>query len=168
LRQRIRAAAVAQTQWETPWGEVQAWRSDRGLLGLWFVDQRHHPGSLDIPEQDDDPWFVALRAGLQRYAQTATTFSTDVPLDDHGSAFQSRVWQVLRTLPVGHTVSYAEVAQRMGQPQAVRAVGAAIGRNPWSILVPCHRVVGQGGQLTGYAGGLARKATLLAWEQARA
>jgi len=91
--------------------------------------------------------------------------SFDVPLDlAHGTAFQQAVWQVLLKIPQGGTVSYGEVSQRIGKPAAVRAVGAAVGRNPVSIIVPCHRVLGASGAITGYAGGLARKTALLKLE----
>jgi methylated-DNA-[protein]-cysteine S-methyltransferase len=89
----------------------------------------------------------------------------DVPLDlAYGTAFQQSVWQALLTIPPGGTTSYSELSARIGKPAAVRAVGAAIGRNPVSIIVPCHRVMGAGGALTGYAGGLERKSALLRLE----
>jgi methylated-DNA-[protein]-cysteine S-methyltransferase len=93
------------------------------------------------------------------FSGSRTTF--DLPLDLDGTPFQKTVWQALLTIPFGSTVSYAQHAQRVGKPTAVRAVGAAIGRNPLSIVVPCHRVVGYDGALTGYAGGLERKQALL-------
>ena len=89
----------------------------------------------------------------------------DLPLSMRGTEFQQAVWAVLRTIPAGRTETYGEVARRIGRPAAVRAVGAAIGRNPVSIVVPCHRVVGAAGSLTGYAGGTDRKAWLLRHEQ---
>ena len=87
-----------------------------------------------------------------------------LPLDLHGTPFQKRVWQALNEIPAGKTYSYAEVARQIGAASAVRAVGTAIGRNPVSVIVPCHRVIGSNGKLTGYAGGLDRKAWLLAHE----
>ena len=90
----------------------------------------------------------------------------DVPLAPQGTLFQMEVWRVLRTIPYGETQSYADIAEQIGRPKAVRAVGAANGRNPLSIFVPCHRVIGKNGSLTGYAGGLAQKSVLLEIEQA--
>ncbi|MBX3411458.1 MAG: methylated-DNA--[protein]-cysteine S-methyltransferase [Pirellulales bacterium] len=92
----------------------------------------------------------------------------DVPLKLVGTPFQQRVWQALAKIPYGTTITYAELALRVGNPQASRAVGHANGRNPVSILVPCHRVVGANGSLTGYAGGVANKQWLLAWERTTA
>jgi len=88
----------------------------------------------------------------------------DLPLDLVGTPFQQSVWQQLLTIPYGATISYGQHAQNIGRPKALRAVGAAIGRNPVSIIVPCHRVVGSNGAITGYAGGIERKQTLLAFE----
>jgi len=91
----------------------------------------------------------------------------DLPLDlSHGTAFQQAVWQELRAIPRGATLSYGAISQRLGRPMATRAVGGAVGRNPISVVVPCHRVVGASGALTGYAGGLDRKRALLALESA--
>ena len=93
----------------------------------------------------------------------------DLPLDlSHGTAFQQAIWQALLAIPHGTTTSYGELGARIGNPAAVRAVGAAVGRNPISVIVPCHRVIGMNGALTGYAGGLHRKTALLTLEGARA
>jgi methylated-DNA-[protein]-cysteine S-methyltransferase len=101
------------------------------------------------------------------FAGERTTF--DLPLDlQAGTPFQQSVWQALLAIPRGGTTSYAELGRRLGRPQAARAVGAAVGRNPLSVVVPCHRVLGTGGSLTGYAGGLERKTALLALEGALA
>jgi methylated-DNA-[protein]-cysteine S-methyltransferase len=89
----------------------------------------------------------------------------ELPLDQHGSGFQRQVWTALADIPYGTTVSYGELAQRVGMPSAAQAVGLACGSNPIAIVVPCHRVIGANGRLTGYAGGLDRKRDLLAWEQ---
>lgn len=95
---------------------------------------------------------------------SAQTAAAGVPLDLGGTPFQQAVWQQLQRIPAGRTCSYGELAAAIGRPAAVRAVGAAVGRNPVSVLVPCHRVLGHGGALTGYAGGLPRKLALLAAE----
>ena len=111
--------------------------------------------------------FVDAVAQLEAYfAGTLTRFG--LPLAPAGTAFQQRVWRALLEIPYGETVSYADVARRIGSPQAVRAVGAANGRNPIPIVIPCHRVIGSDGRLVGYGGGLTVKATLLALERGRA
>jgi len=116
--------------------------------------------------EDDGPASALLtrarRQLAEYFARTRTTF--DVPLDPAGSAFQRRVWDALRAIPYGTTLSYSELARRLGDPRATRAVGAANARNPIPIIVPCHRVVGASGQLTGFGGGLDRKRWLLEHE----
>jgi methylated-DNA-[protein]-cysteine S-methyltransferase len=116
------------------------------------------------PSDPDHPVLQEVSRQLTEYfAGQRTQF--DVPLDlTYGTAFQQSVWQALLKIPQGGTASYGEVSQRIGKPAAVRAVGAAVGRNPVSIIVPCHRVMGTNGALTGYAGGLERKAALLTLE----
>lgn len=101
---------------------------------------------------------------LQAYF-TGERFDFDLPLAPQGTPFQQAVWQALCTIPYGETATYGDIAQRLGNPNAVRAVGAANGQNPLAIVVPCHRIIGHDGTLTGYAGGLERKAALLALER---
>jgi len=159
----LRAACTAQRRWISPLGPLLLVRTARGLAGAWFEGQRHHPPALDAPMVDDDP--VLERAVVQLEAYFAARLRAfDVPLDLHGSAFQRAVWAVLLAIAPGTTCSYGSVARALGRPLAVRAVGAAVGRNPVSILVPCHRVIGGDGSLTGYAGGLDRKRALLRLE----
>lgn len=163
-------AAMVQTACQTPLGRIVLAATGHGLAGLWFEGQRHWPLQLDTPvawpEQPHHPVFAQVQQQLGAYfAGQRTTF--DVPLDlSHGTVFQQAVWQALRAIPPGQTASYGTVSARLGRPAAVRAVGAAIGRNPVSIIVPCHRVVGARGALTGYAGGLERKSALLRLESA--
>ncbi|MFO7608567.1 MAG: methylated-DNA--[protein]-cysteine S-methyltransferase [Candidatus Krumholzibacteriia bacterium] len=107
--------------------------------------------------------FTAVIAQLDEYFAGART-AFDLPLAPAGTPFQRRVWALLQAIPYGQTITYAELARRAGNPAACRAVGAANGRNPLPVVVPCHRVIGSGGRLTGYAGGLAAKARLLALE----
>lgn len=153
----------------TPLGRVLLAASETGLAGLWFEGQRHGPlaawrGLGHQPTHPGHPVLQAAKAQLQDYFAGCRQ-SFDLPLDlTHGTPFQRQVWQALRAIPSGQTVGYAELAARVGTPQAARAVGAAVGRNPISIVVPCHRVLGSGGALTGYAGGLERKRALLALE----
>jgi methylated-DNA-[protein]-cysteine S-methyltransferase len=141
-------------------------RPDGGatISRIQMEDQRHGvplgPGWVEDPAAFTD----ATRELDEYFAGTRRSF--DLPLDPHGTPFQLAVWEQLRTIPPGTTTTYADVAARVGRPGASRAVGAAIGRNPISIVVPCHRVVGSGGSLTGYAGGIERKTALLRLEGA--
>jgi methylated-DNA-[protein]-cysteine S-methyltransferase len=148
----------------SPLGEILLTFGDDALTGLYFVGQKDQPAiGADWRRDDDDPIAVRVGAQLQRYfAGGGADF--DVPLRLEGTEFQRRVWQALVTIPAGCTLCYGDVAQRIGARSAVRAVGAAIGRNPVSIIVPCHRVIGRNGTLTGYAGGLPRKQHLLQLE----
>ncbi len=137
------------------------------LAGLYMEVRGHEPepASLGVPGTlDDDPVLAAAARQLEAYfAGDLTSF--DLPLSTEGTSFQQTVWTSLREIPYGETISYGELARRIGQPSASRAVGLANGRNPVSIVVPCHRVVGANGSLTGYGGGLDRKRYLLALEQ---
>lgn len=156
----------------TPLGRVLLAASDVGLAGLWFEGQRHGPlaawSDLEEPPGRPDPSRHPVVQAADRQLQdyfAGRRQGFDLPLDlRHGTPFQRQVWQALHEIPTGRTASYAELAQRIGAPQAARAVGAAVGRNPISIIVPCHRVLGAGGALTGYAGGLDRKRALLVLE----
>ena len=148
----------------SPLGSILLAATGRGLAGLWFEGQRYHPDAGRWPMQPDHPVLTVARKQLDEYfAGRRTAF--DLPLDlQGGTPFQRSVWQALLGIPAGQRTSYAILSQRIGKPAAVRAVGAAVGRNPVSIVVPCHRVVGTDGSLTGYAGGLDRKTALLQLE----
>jgi len=135
-----------------------------GLAGVWFDDQKHHPGELLAPEEPAHPWLKLAGAELQRYFCGDLRRFT-VALDPQGTPFQRQVWQALPGIGYGRLSTYGQLAQQLGRPAAARAVGAAVGRNPLGIIVPCHRVVGQDGTLTGYAGGLHRKQVLLQLER---
>jgi methylated-DNA-[protein]-cysteine S-methyltransferase len=136
----------------------------RGPAGVWFEGQRHLPDHSNWPHRADHPVLQQAQTQLREYfAGTRSAF--DLPLDlQGGTAFQRSVWDALLAIPRGGTTSYGTLSRSIGQPAAVRAVGAAVGRNPLSIVVPCHRVVGADGSLTGYAGGLERKTALLRLE----
>ena len=138
----------AQCRINTPLGPLTAAATAQGLAGLWFDEQAHHPGALDLPIQPQHPALAAAAQLLARYFAG----QAQVPVDDTAA------------LPQGSTSTYGQIASAAGAPAAVRAAGAAIGRNPVSILVPCHRVLGRDGSLTGYAGGLQRKQALLLLE----
>jgi methylated-DNA-[protein]-cysteine S-methyltransferase len=159
---------IAQAPIDTPLGVLTAGATADGLAGLWFDDQAHHPGWLGVPMNPAQRWIAMARDELQRYfrpaAGSAGRARFDVPLDLHGTDFQRAVWQALRRIAPGHTRTYGEIAAAAGRPAAVRAAGAAIGRNPAGIVVPCHRVIGRDGSLTGYAAGLERKRALLVLE----
>lgn len=160
-----RFADLVQTRCSSPLGPLRLAASGQGLAGVWFEDQRHRPDRLDGPlAWPQDPGHPVMREAA---AQLAAYFDGrlqrfDLPLDwSGGTPFQQAVWRQLQGLGHGQRCAYGELARRLGQPRAVRALGAAVGRNPLSIVVPCHRVVGHDGGLTGYAGGLARKRALL-------
>jgi methylated-DNA-[protein]-cysteine S-methyltransferase len=153
------------TDLETPLGTMLAASDGETLTGLWFHGQRHWPAAAGACARCDGlELFAALRGILSDYFAGVPVGAAPLALAPAGTAFQRRVWDALCGIPRGATVTYGEVARRVGAPGAVRAVGAAIGRNPISILIPCHRVVGAAGGLTGYAGGLERKRALLALE----
>jgi len=158
---------ILQQRIHTPLGWLSATRSERGLSGLWFDDQKHHPGVLDLPVSEADPLLSRVDAALQAYFG-GSGLPADIlaALDPQGTPFQQQVWRSLLQIAPGCSESYSALAHRIGRPLAVRAVGAAVGRNPVSILIPCHRVLGASGELTGYAGGLARKRAMLNLEGA--
>jgi len=159
----LRSACTAQTTIASPLGPLLLARTERGLAGVWFEGQKDHPGELDAPEQPNDPMLRAAAAQLDAYFSGRRT-RFDVPLDLHGTPFQRSVWHALLGIGSGSTRSYGDIARQVGSPLAVRAVGSAIGKNPVSVIVPCHRVVGSTGALTGYAGGVERKRALLVLE----
>ncbi|MFE6688643.1 methylated-DNA--[protein]-cysteine S-methyltransferase [Streptomyces sp. NPDC057743] len=150
---------------DTPVGPLTLVADGTALSGLYMTDQRHRPPQETFGTQADptEPPFAEAIAQLRAYFRgELTTF--DLPLALHGTPFQRRVWEALCTIPYGRTVSYGQLAERLGNPTASRAVGLANGRNPIGIVVPCHRVVGANGSLTGYGGGLDRKRRLLTFE----
>lgn len=148
-----------------PLGPMLVAARDGALVGVWFDGQRHQPPpDAQWHERPAVPLLRRAVAELAEYFAGART-AFDLPLAPAGTPFQRAVWTAIAAVPCGATISYAELAARAGRPAAVRAAGAATGRNPLSIVVPCHRIVGAGGALTGYAGGLDRKRALLALEQ---
>ncbi len=146
---------------QSPLGPMTLAANDTALVGVWFDGQQHQPAPDLWHLSKVHPVLNKACAQLDEYFEGKRT-SFDLPLDvSGGTVFQQQVWSALQDIPPGATESYGTVSQRIGRPQAVRAVGAAIGRNPLSIVIPCHRVVGGNGALTGYAGGLERKIALL-------
>ncbi|MDB6152615.1 MAG: ogt [Chthoniobacteraceae bacterium] len=156
------------TETESPLGTLTLRGSEHGLTGLYMQDHRHGPEELQRRGwQHDDHRFSELRVQLGEYfAGKLTVFTVQIDREALGGTdFQRRVWTALEAIPYGVTISYGELACRIGQPAAVRAVGLANGRNPLSIIVPCHRVIGANGKLTGYGGGMERKRSLLELEK---
>ena len=151
---------------DSPFGALTLVADEDALAGLYMDRQRHRPPEEVFGERrdpDEEP-FEQVRAQLEEYfAGERTEF--DLPLAMAGTPFQRTVWAELRRIPFGDTISYGRLADRIGNPNASRAVGLANGRNPIGIIVPCHRVVGSNGDLTGYGGGIERKRALLAFEQ---
>lgn len=149
-------------------GELKLIASDKGLVAiLWENDDPKRVRLGDSREEKEHPILVKAARQLDEYfAGKRSSFT--VPLDMRGTRFQRSVWEALLSIPFGETRSYGELARGLGNVQAARAVGAATGRNPISIIVPCHRLVGSMGQLTGFAGGLEAKACLLTIEQGKA
>jgi methylated-DNA-[protein]-cysteine S-methyltransferase len=163
MNTRLDSCLVAQATLPSPLGPLLLAATSRGLAGAWFTDQAHHPGPLKAPEAANG-FIVQAARELAAYWQDATGTRFSVPLDPQGTPFQQAVWEALLRIPAGETSTYALLARVLGQPKAMRAVGAAVGRNPLSIIIPCHRVLGSNGSLTGYAGGLHRKQDLLSRE----
>ena len=151
---------------ESPLGTLVVATDGAGLTGVWFDGQRHQPPiGPDWQRRPELPILRRAAAELAEYfAGERTRF--DLALAPRGTPFQRAVWDAIVTVPYGRTIAYRELAARAGRPESARAAGAATGRNPLSIIIPCHRIVGADGALTGYAGGLARKRALLDRERA--
>ncbi len=156
---------------ETPLGAMTATAEQGALTGLWFIGQKYYPSATATWVQEPDhPVFTALRAHLSRYFAGADP-GCDIPLAPHGSLFRKNVWDILLKIPFGRTTTYGEIAREIARSEGLasmsgQAVGGAVGHNPISILIPCHRVVGADGSLTGYAGGVDKKQALLRLEGA--
>jgi methylated-DNA-[protein]-cysteine S-methyltransferase len=149
----------------SPVGNLKLVASDQGLVAiLWENNTPRRVPLEDLTEAANHPMLARTEQQLQEYfAGKRKSFS--MPLDMRGTHFQKSVWQALQAIPFGETRTYGDLARQLGNPTATRAVGAANGRNPVSIVVPCHRVIGASGKLTGFAGGLAVKAHLLGLEE---
>lgn len=158
--------AVTYARFETKLGVAIIACSDQRIAGFYFEGQKHFKGPQ--PDWRYDESASALRTLRAQYRQyeRGELRAFDLPIHFAGTDFQQRVWRALLEIPFGQTRSYSELASAIGAATAVRAVGAAVGRNPISVIVPCHRVLGASGALTGYAGGLARKQALLRHEGA--
>ena len=151
---------------ESPFGTLVLATDGDALTGAWFDGQRHQPPiGPEWQRRRDLPILRRAAAELREFlAGERTRF--ELALAPSGTPFQRAVWDAIATVPFGATIAYRELAARAGRPASIRAAGAATGRNPLSIFIPCHRIVGANGALTGYAGGLERKRRLLALERA--
>jgi methylated-DNA-[protein]-cysteine S-methyltransferase len=149
---------------DSPLGQLTAAGDGRLLSGLYLPEHKGWLGPDASARHDDKPFGEVRKQLAECFAGERQAF--DLPLKLLGTAFQLRVWQELARIPFGETITYAQLAERVGNSKASRAVGAANGRNPISIIVPCHRVIGASGTLTGYAGGVERKRWLLGHERA--
>jgi methylated-DNA-[protein]-cysteine S-methyltransferase len=150
--------------YDSPLGQILLTANEIALTGLHFVGEKYYPAVAPAWQRNADGAILNKTAAQLDQYFAGNRQSFDMTLAPQGTEFQRTVWNALTTLDFGETVSYGQLAQRIGKPKAVRAVGAANGRNPISIIVPCHRVIGASGALTGYAGGLARKDALLKLE----
>ncbi len=161
-------ARMAYARYPSPLGEVILAATDKGLVGCWFHNQAHLP-NMQTWQRDDQhhllnqahqQWLAFFSGALKQF---------DLPVHYlWGTPFQQAVWTALQRIPYGKTTSYGDIAHALNRPNAFRAVGAAVGRNPLSLIIPCHRVMGANGALTGYAGGLQRKQSLLLLESQHA
>ena len=153
---------VYYTLYPSPLGVLILTGTDNALTGLYLPAQNYTTQGLE--RCDGLPLFTAVIRWLDAYFE-GNHREIDFPLSPAGTPFQTRVWQLLRTIPRGKTLTYGQIAARLDNPRASQAVGQAVGRNPISIIIPCHRCVGAGGRLTGYAGGLEAKQWLLRHEE---
>ena len=158
---------IYSTEIETPLGQIIVFANMKGVCLLEFIDQKNINKQIDKIvkiyggiEKGTNPHLELLKKELDEYF-SGTRYQFTVPLDVIGTDFQKEVWEELLNIPFGKTISYLEQAKKMGKPKSVRAVANANGANKISIIIPCHRVVGNNGTLTGYAGGLDRKRWLL-------
>jgi methylated-DNA-[protein]-cysteine S-methyltransferase len=152
----------------SPLGDLRLLSTPRGLAGVYFPEHKHVSRDTTCQHAPQDTLLLRTAEQLREYfAGQRSDF--DLPLDgSQGTDFQQEVWRALQTIPYGETCSYSALAQKIGRPKAIRALGAANGRNPLSIIVPCHRVIAANGDLQGYAGGLENKRYLLDLEHSRA
>lgn len=148
---------------DSPYGDLTLVATDGVLAGLYMTEQRHRPPEETFGEPDPRPFGETVRQLEAYFVGELTEF--DLPMHLDGTPFQRSVWAELERIPYGETRSYGELAEQLGKPGASRAVGLANGKNPVGIIVPCHRVVGASGSLTGYGGGLERKQRLLDFER---
>jgi methylated-DNA-[protein]-cysteine S-methyltransferase len=150
---------------ESPVGPLRLVGSDAGLAGVLWEKQDPAKSGFELDRENTDHLVLQQAANELREYFAGERHEFSIPLDFHGTEFQNKVWRALQSIPFGETRSYGELAAQIGAPKASRAVGAANGRNPIPIILPCHRVIGSSGSLTGFGGGLPMKKQLLAHEQ---
>ena len=157
-----------QTNWRSPLGELTLASDGERLVGLWLRGQKYFAATLEgeARVQDDLRVFCRAREWLQSYFAGERPAPDALPLAPRGSAFRREVWRMLCEIPWGEVTTYGALARRLGPGMSAQAVGGAVGHNPISIIIPCHRVVGADGNLTGYAGGVENKLRLLRLEGA--
>jgi methylated-DNA-[protein]-cysteine S-methyltransferase len=144
-------------------------RDQCAVSGIYFAGQKYHPdASTAVQASGEEKLFLQMLAHMLESYFAGSLEIFDIALAPSGTAFQKSVWKALLDVPHGQTISYAELSNRIGNRAAIRAAAAAVGKNPISIVIPCHRIIGTNGSLTGYAGGLDRKAHLLALESKNA
>ena len=161
-KRHVRRDAVSYCVMQSPVGRILLAGNAQALTHLSFQDGRHPIDPDPRWTYSDKPFQRSIRQLNEYFSGKRKTFT--IKLAPQGTPFQQRVWQALQTIPYGRTLSYGQIAKVIGKPKASRAVGAANGQNPVSIIVPCHRVIGSNGKLVGYGGGLSIKETLLAHE----
>ena len=158
--------------YSSPLGDMLLAVKDGALVGLWFEGQKYYGAAIsEAVPKDDDKTSVKVKRWLDRYFAGKRPDAAELALTPAGSDFRQAVWAVLRKIPYGKTISYGDIARTLAKRKgfeqvSARAVGGAVAHNPVSVIIPCHRVVGSDGSLTGYAGGVDRKAKLLALENA--
>ncbi len=160
------------TDYQSPIGKLMLASDGVNLVGLWIEGQKYFADTISEPVYQDDSLqiFIKTKLWLDRYFSKQKPNINELPLLPSGSEFRQSVWRILREIPYGEVVTYGEIAKRLARQNGVlkmsaRAVGTAVGHNPISIIIPCHRVVGKSGNLTGYAGGIEKKLKLLQFEQ---
>ena len=164
----MKEAKVYTTIMETPLGKIQAATCDKGLRGLWFIGQKYFPQSTDTWLEDArHPGFASLKSWLEDYFAGKKP-KQKILLSPHGSEFRQAVWKLILEIPYGKTTTYGAMTAQLissGKKASAQAVGGAVGHNPISLIIPCHRVIGSDGSLTGYAGGIDKKRFLLNLEK---
>lgn len=146
------------TDYNSPLGNITLCSDGSNLVGVWFDGQKYFASTVkEMTEKNDLTIFSNVKNWLDRYFTGQNPKISELPLAPIGNEFRQAVWKLLCEIPYGETTTYGEIAKRLGKPMSAQAVGGAVGHNPISIIIPCHRVIGKNGSLTGYAGGIDKK-----------